>query len=688
LKQRFEKERTMSEQRIDELIARLNEANAKYRLGEPSGMTDREFDARLKELHELEKRHPAFLREDSPTQRIEVEPLTGLTRVRHSVPMLSIENAYTYQEIEKFLDQTNADDYTLEYKVDGVALSLIYENGQLVQALTRGDGVEGDDVTHNAKTIQGIPHKLNPDTANTWSPPERFEIRGEVYMPKSAFQKWNASSGGRYANPRNATAGAIRLLNPAECAKRPLRFIAHSAVTPDDGIDCHTQFLGICHLLGFATASYPVVIGNQTYYNTKKLKTFFQSQYGTEDENKRIGDLDFEVDGIVVKVNDFEKRKAIGGTSIGPKWQVAYKIEKYEGQTTLQEVDWQVGKTGVLTPVGRLSPVEIDGTTVSNATIHNLDIIHSLGLRLYDQVIVRKAGKIIPAIDSVVCHCQCNNEDERSQEIVPPECCPSCGDPVVIEKEEGFGTVVRCVNDQCPTQVASRILFYTSRTAVDMVGLGEQVITWLVDNDKIKDFVDLYGLTEQDFLQVPRVGKTSAKKYVDAVQSRKCPPLDKFLIGLAISNVGEGTTKRLLKVYVTLEEIEEADFYDLANIPDIGNVTAQSIVDFFNGEHWSCLKQKMNSLGVYPAEVPKAEKSEFQPFAGQTIVVTGTLTHYKRNEIEAVIEKHGGKVSGSVSKKTSYVLAGTEAGSKLTKAQQLGVPVIDEDEFVRRITAG
>jgi len=311
-----------------------------------------------------------------------------------------------------------------------------------------------------------------------------------------------------------------------------------------------------------------------------------------------------------------------------------------------------------------------------------LDIIRSLGLRLYDTVIVKKAGKIIPAIDSVVCH----DEDERSQEIVPPETCPSCGDPVVIEQEEDHVTVVRCINRQCPAQVTYRILFYTSRTAVDMTGLGEQVMTRLVDEGRIEDFVDLYGLTVSDFLKVPRVGKTSATKYVKMIQSRKRPPLDKFLIGLAIPGVGEGTSMRLTNVYSTLQEIEDADFDDLAQIPDIGKVTAQSLVDFFGSDHWACLKLKMNEFDVYPAEVPKVEMSEFQPLAGQTIVVTGTLSHYKRNEIESVIKQFGGKVSGSVSRKTDFVLCGTDAGSKLAKANELGIPVIDEDEFIRRIT--
>jgi len=668
------------EQRIDDLVTRLNEANAKYRLGEPSGMTDREFDAQLKELYSLEQQHPEFAREDSPTRRIGIEPLTGLTRVKHSVPMLSIENAYTYQEIEKFLDHTKATSYTLEHKVDGVALSVIYEDGRFVQALTRGDGIEGDDVTHNAKTIQGIPHGLDRDSTDSTFPPERYEIRGEVYMPNSAFQQWNV--GGRYANPRNATAGAIRLLNPAECAKRPLRFIAHSAVTHDDIIVRQDQFLEMCRWYGFETATYPDLVGNQTCYDDQTLRKFFQTQYGTEEELKRIGDMDFETDGMVIKVNSFAQQREIGGTSVGPKWQIAYKIEKYEGQTILQGVDWPVGKTGVLTPVGRLAPVEIDGTTVSNVTIHNLDIIRSLGLRLNDTIIVKKAGKIIPAIDSVVSH----SEDGSSQEIVPPETCPSCGEPVIIEKEADTGTVVRCINGQCPAQVAFRILFYTSRKAVDMSGLGEHVITWFVDEGRIEDFVDLYGLTIEDFLKAPRIGKTVAKKLVDAVQSRKTPPLDKFLIGLAISGVGEGTTKRLTKVYSTLDEIEIADCDDLAQIPDIGKVTAESIIYFFNSDHWAILKHKMNMFGVCPAEKAKAETLEFQPLAGQTIVVTGTLTHYKRDEIETVIEQHGGKTLDSVSKKTSFVLAGVKAGSKLAKAQSLGIPVIDEDEFVRRIT--
>ena len=650
-----------AEQKIDDLVTRLNEANDYYRLGKYSGMTDREFDMRLKELYELEKNHPELMRDDSPTRRIGVEPLSGLTRVKHSEPMLSIANVYTYNELEKFLDQTNATYYTLEHKVDGVALALIYEDGRLVQALTRGDGIFGDDVTHNAKTIQGIPHVLPLS-----HPPKRLEIRGEVYMSKDAFQSWNALHNGKYANPRNATAGAIRLLESLECAKRPLRFIAHSVTGDIKDYDSQKQFWDFVQACGFKTANYHGV------FDVASLKTFFKTQV-----NARINDLDYEVDGVVVKVNLFSERKNIGSNSVGPKWQIAYKTENYEGETVLQEVDWQVGKTGVLTPVARFAPVEIDGTMVSNATIHNLDIIRSLGLRLYDTVIVKKAGKIIPAIDSVVCHC------DGEHEIVPPKTCPSCQMPVTVEREDG--TVVRCTNTLCPAQVAGRILFYTGRTAVDMTGLGESVITSLVESGKIEDFADLYGLTVSDFQEVPRVGKTSAKKYFEMVQSRKHPPLDKFLIGLAIPGAGEGTAKRLTKFCQTLSFIEELGVSQLAQIPDIGKVTAQSIVDFFASAYWEAIKLKMNLYGVSPAEMPKAEKSEFMPLASQTIVVTGTLSHYKRNEIESVIERFGGKASGSVSKKTSFVLAGADAGSKLAKANELGIPVIDEDEFVRRI---
>jgi len=655
----------VSRQRINQLVDLLNECNEKYRKGEPSELTDAQFDRYLRELTTLEADFPDAIRADSPTHRIGVEPLSGLARVKHDVPMLSIENAFSVEEVTKFLDtmdkvfkdhRLGTPEYVIEYKVDGCAVSLIYENGVLDSARTRGDGEFGDDITENAKTIPSIPLQLNLAG--------RGEIRGEILMPISAFQVFNRQK--KYANPRNATAGALRLLDPKECAKRPLAFIAHSVAGHGSFLGCYSQgeFFQRMTEYGIQTPWFRP----RRYYTRADVLDF------CENIAELPGDLDFEIDGFVIKVNHFRAREYAGETSTAPKWAVALKLEKYDAETVLQNVTWPVGKTGVLTPVAELEPVSIDGTTVSRATLHNLDVIARLDLQIGDTVRVEKSGKIIPHVVASVSH------GKKSKKITPPEHCPECNTTLVTERAEKHATVIRCMNSSCPAQIKERIRSFASREGVDIPGLGEQIIDQLVTQGRIKSIADLYSLLESDLTRLDHMGQKSARKLMAAIENSKTPPLEKFLYGLSIPGAGHGTAKRLAKAFGSVESVQNASVLQLTNVPDIGEVTAKSIRGFFTRHETSLMLYTLHARGVRPVWEQKGTGNG-TALTGKTIVVTGTLKNYGRKEIETLIEKHGGKASGSVSRNTTFVVAGDAAGSKLTRANELGIPVYSEEKF-------
>ena len=670
--------------RIRELTDLLNQANDKYRRGERSGLTDTQFDKLLRELKTLEDKHPDAARDNSPTCRIGIEPLSGLVRVKHTTPMLSIENVYTLDELAKFLRKADAEfmrrthrepQWMIEYKVDGAALALVYENGELVSARTRGDGVYGDDVLVNARTISGVPLTLNIPGCRL---PQRVEIRGEAYMKNSAFRNWNAT--GKYANPRNATAGALRLLDPRECAKRPLSFMAHTAADLAafaGNATTQSTFLYLMEKAGFAT---PRLM--ERWCTSAEVLEFCRTAY---DEGSNVTDeVDFETDGLVIKLDDFSLREILGSTSSAPKWAIAYKVEKYEAMTVLNDVTWQMGKTGICAPVAELEPVVIAGTTVSRASLFNLDIIAELGLMIGDTVKVEKAGKIIPHIVSV------ESKGGNRRKIEPPKHCPSCrwelailngrnGEVLLGWEVNERSTVVRCENPSCPAQLADKIVFYASRDGIDIPGIGEQLAGAMVEARLVGDIADLYALTERQLMTLPRMGHGSAAKLVQAIQSRKTPPLEKFLHGLTIPNVGEGTSKRLAKHCRSLAVVAAASESELAAIVDIGPITARSIYHYFHSNHWNTMAKKFQENGVCPADLETTTSS--QALNGLTIVVTGTLENYDRRTIEATIEAHGGKSSSSVSGRTSYVLVGEKPGSKLAKAQALGIPILNESQF-------
>ena len=673
------------QERIHQLTVDLNRYNDLYRRGEPSGVTDSQFDKLLRELKLLEEKHPHHIHVNSPTQRIGIEPLSGHEKAQHIVPMLSIANVYSTEELKDYLKKVESffqerklgfPGWTIEYKVDGCSLTLIYEQGRLVSAVTRGNGGIGEEVLALAKTIQGIPHRLSFSGRNM---PQRVEIRGEVYMKNSAFRKWNERLNGKYANPRGTTAGAMRLLDPKECAKRPLSFLAHSIASPEF-YPAHTktqvEFLEEMKRTGFETSQLTLSDYAHIIMTSEEVVRFCDRAYSEEIDI--TAQVDYETDGLVVKLNDFALRELVGSTSTEPKWEIAFKVECYEGNTVLENVTWQVGKTGVCTPVAELAPVEIDGTTVRRSTLHNLDEIDRLNIQIGDTVLVKKAGKIIPKVVSVTW------PNTQGKVIRPPRKCPACNGLLQIEREKGKAAVIRCYNPGCPAQKVDRIAFYASRESADMVGLGEHVAQMLVDSGLVTDFADLYLLTEENFMSLPHTGRKSAAKLVAAIQNRKSPPLQKFLHGLTIPYVGEGTSKRLARHFKSLENITKATEASLASVKDIGAVTAASIYKFFHSSFWESIMTKLKKAGVSPEKVEEQSQGQ-APLAGKTIVVTGKLVRYTRNQIMEAIEANGGTAGSSISKNTTYLVVGEKAGSKLDKARSLGVSILTEAQFEQMI---
>jgi DNA ligase (NAD+) len=664
--------------KLKTLRQQINEYNFQYRIGGQT-ITDVAFDRLTRDLKGLEKEYPHLITPDSPTQRVGTEPLSGLERRKHTVPMLSIENTYSFESLREFCNgidaQLKSPKYVVELKIDGCAVTLIYKDGVLDHALTRGDGEYGDDITENVTTIPSVPLRLSKPYKGI------LEVRGEIYITQTGLRRLNQTLKTPYKNTRNATAGAIRLLDSRECAKRPLMFFAHTLARDEQEMfACQSGFLEkdsgnpACNRLGLPLAPDSVCLES-----VDDVIVYCESLYS--DGSDVLACLDFDTDGLVVKVNHFEDRNAIGATSAHPKWEIALKVEKYEAVTTLKDVTWQVGKTGVLTPVAELEPVEIAGTIVSRSTLHNVTEIKRLGISINDKVVVEKAGKIIPHVVRV------EETDKGAIPITVPSVCPVCRSPVEagITQTATDTEFFFCTNAKCPAQVVGRILHYCSRDCVDIRGIGETLAAQLVNKYLVVDLADLYTLTPNALLKADRVGKKSAAKLIEAIAEKKSPPLDKFLHGLSITSVGDGTSKRLAKRFGALEAVERASLSDLLSVEDIGEITATDIFNFFRNPYWTDdLKPNLFNAGVYPVwEEPM--KSTNDKLAGKTFVVTGTLEKYDRKGIESLIEQHGGKTSGSVSKNTSFLVAGEKAGSKLDKAKSLGVPVISEQEFEKML---
>lgn len=659
---------------IERLRDEINRHNYLYYIEARPEISDLEFDRLLKRLSELEEQHPEFDSPDSPTHKVGGAPVEGFATVTHRLPMLSIDNVYDEAgvrefdvRIRKLIEPGEKIDYVVEYKVDGVAVALVYENGSLVQAVTRGDGRQGDDITHNARTLIGIPLRLRGKKL-----PQIFEVRGEALINNADFAHVRAAQAAAgeqpFANPRNATAGALKLLDPKLCAQRKVRMFAHSPgyVEPDH-FRTHSEFLE------FAAAS-----GIPTVPRTKVLPGIDEALAYCQELMEQIHELEFEVDGFVIKVNDLDQRRRMGATSKMPRWLIAYKFERYEGTSRIEDISIQVGKTGALTPVAHLRPVEIAGTTVSRASLHNRDELARLGVKIGDWVIVEKAGKIIPHVVRVEEH----RRDGSESDFHFPTVCPECQTEVV--QDEG-GVYVRCPNPSCPAQLRESLRFFASRAAMDIEGLGIKLIEQLIDSGLVNSFADIYRLKDRrdDLLKLERMGEKSADNLLEGVEVSRTRPLWRLLTGLNIRHIGTRTAQILADEFGTLDVIMQKSAEDLAAVLEIGPVIAQSVYDYFHSEIGRKIVEELRERGLnFGSPVtPKAAGL----LTGKTIVVTGTLTKYSRDEIKELIHKHGGKPAGSVSKQTDFVVAGEKAGSKLDKAKELGVAVLTEDDFEKLI---
>ena len=670
---------------IDRLRERIRHHDRLYYVEARPEITDREYDQLLEQLRSLEEKHPALVVTDSPTQRVGGEPVPHLRSVRHRLPMLSMENTYSAGDlaawgtkVEKLLrgpaDET-ADgagaapaaepiDWMLELKIDGVAVSLTYDDGLLVLGATRGNGVVGDDITHNIRTIHGVPLRLELD-----SPPRSIEVRGEVYMTNSDLVALNEEQSRRglppFANTRNVAAGSIRLLDPRECAERPLRFFCHG-VGDSTGLGAASQ----SELLEWAQrAGLPVAPRSRRFESLDALV-----ERGTE-LIEELHELDFEVDGFVVKVDRFDQQRRLGSTAKSPRWAIAWKFEKFEATTRLAGIRVQVGRGGTVTPVADLEPVELAGTTVRRASLHNADEVQRKDVRVGDVLVVEKAGKVIPHVVRVEKHL-------RTEELAPwkpPTHCPECRTELVRDPE---GVFIRCPDVDCPARCRERLKFFASRGAMDIEGLGDKLVEQLVATGLVRDSADLYALTTGQLEPLERMGEKSARSLVDAIEKSRKRGLARVLNALGIRHVGPRVATLLCERFPSIDRLREASEEQLAAVQEIGPVIAASVHEWLASEHGIRSIDGLRKAGV-GLEVLAAERAAAGPLTGKTLVVTGTLAGFSRQEAEEAIRRAGGRASSSVSKKTDYLVAGEEAGSKLDNARKLGVKILDEQEFVK-----
>lgn len=667
---------------IESLREELHRHTYLYYVEAKPEISDREFDQLLKNLEKLETEHPEFDSPDSPTKKVGGEPIEGFETVAHRLPMLSIDNVYDEgalhefdTRIRKLLEEKEPLEYSIEFKIDGVALALVYENGVLVQALTRGDGTQGDDITSNARTIRGVPLRLHGDSI-----PSILEIRGEAYISNSDFAELRLKQQERgeqlFANPRNTTAGGLKLLDPKQCAARQIRFMAHG-VGYYDGIEFPTH---IDYLQSVKNFGLPVTPDVKAFPTMKETLDYAQSLMS------QIGEIDFEVDGLVIKVNNLSQRIRLGNTSKSPRWLIAYKWEKYEAVTKVNDIGINVGKSGALTPVAFLEPVEIAGTTVSRSSLHNIDELERLGIMIGDTVVVEKAGKIIPHIVRV----ELEKRDGSERPFVFPEKCPECDSKVV---QDDGGVYVRCVNPICPAMLRESLRYFCSRQAMDIEGLGIKVVEQLIEAGLVSSFSDLYRLhlRKDELLALERMGTKSVDNLLEGIEKSKSQPLWRLLTALNIRHVGASNARILANQFGTVDAISSQTEETLSQVDEIGPVIAASVSQFFQSDFGRQIINELQSLGLNmgdPVPEEDSQSNEELPLNGKTIVVTGTLEKFSRDEIQDMIRKFGGKPSSSVSSKTNFVVAGENAGSKLDKAQKLGVEVISEEEFLAMIQPG
>ncbi|REJ64591.1 MAG: NAD-dependent DNA ligase LigA [Planctomycetota bacterium] len=647
----------------------IRDHDRKYYVDNAPEISDLEYDRLFKRLEALEAANPELVTPDSPTQRVGGAPVPHLEQVAHRLPMLSIENSYDTDELRKFHDRVarrlpdEPIEWVVELKIDGVAASVRYENGELVQGVTRGDGEVGDDITHTIRTVADVPLRLTGENL-----PAVLEVRGEVYMTNSRLVELNeerqAAGEVLYANTRNLAAASIKLLDPREAATRQLRMFCH----------------GLGEVEGIRSTNYLDYLGELAEYGLRPtpraahFTNFDDALAHCEELIESLHELDFEIDGLVLKVNDFGQRERLGNTAKSPRWLIAYKFEKYEAITRLNQIRVQVGKTGAITPVADLEPVELAGTTVSRASLHNAEEIERKDVRVGDVVVVEKAGKIIPHIVRVEKH----ERQGRPRKFVFPTECPECDSPLV--KDEG-GVYIRCPNLHCPAQVKERVRYFASRNAMDIDGLGDKLVEQLVNDGLVRGFADLYALGADQLQQLERMGKKSSEKLIAAIEASKHRGLARLLNALSIRHVGRTVAGVLAREFGSLEALAEADVQRLSEIDEIGEIIAESVAEFFRSDYGRRTVAELREAGVDFKAEKADETTSGNQLAGKTFVVTGTLVGFTREEIQDLIERHGGRAASSVSKKTDYVVAGEKAGSKLDKARSLDIPVLSEDEF-------
>ena len=650
-----------AQKRVEELRAVIEKNNRLYYDQDAPELEDYQYDALTRELRELEAAFPQLVSETSPTQHVGGTASSRFAKVTHAVKMESLLDAFSYEELRDFdrrvRDAGIQPEYVVEIKIDGLSCSLEYENGTLVRASTRGDGLVGEDVTANVMAIRRVPKQLK-------DAPEYLEVRGEVYMPHQAFQKLCAEQelqgAAPFKNPRNAAAGSLRQKDAKVTAGRGLSiFVFNVQQIRGKTLSSHAESLDYLKSLGLQVSP--------RYHVVRDIEDAIQE---IEQIGQNRAKLDFDMDGAVIKVNAFDQRGLLGSTNKFPRWAIAFKYPPEVKETTLRSIEVAVGRTGVLTPTACFDPVFLAGTTVGRATLHNEDFIRQLGLCIGDTIQVRKAGDIIPEVIAVTAHAQ------DAQPYQMPAVCPSCGAPVVHLEDEA---ALRCVNPECPAQALRNIIHFASRDAMDIDGLGTAVATQLVSKGMVHSAADLYTLTLEQLLTLDKFKEKSATNLLQAIQHSKQNNLDKLLFGFGIRNIGDKAAALLAEHFGSMQAIREATAEQIGEIDGFGGVMAQSVLEFFAKEGTADLVHRLADCGVnmqWKGE-PKGDK-----LAGKTLVVTGTLETLSRSEAEALIVKNGGKASGSVSKKTSYVVAGAAAGSKLTKAQALGVPVLTEQEFL------
>lgn len=635
-------------------------------------ITDAEYDRMMVRLRELEARYPDSIPADSPTQRVGGRASSQFTEVRHLEPLLSLGNVFSAEELRAFDERVHSGlpagskvEYVMEPKIDGLACSLIYENGKLVRAATRGDGVVGENVTANVRTIRSIPLTLKVPEGE--AVPELLDVRGEVYMPRQAFMRLNEQRAERgeseFANPRNAAAGSLRQLDPQVTASRSLSFFAYYLVG-EGAQPKHSESLALLARYGFKVSE-----------NYKVVENIDEAIKYIGDFNELRQGLSYDTDGAVIKVNDVYQQRILGATGKDPRWATAYKYPPEQAETTLEDIDWRVGRTGVLTPTAVLTPVKLSGSVISRATLHNEDFIRAKDIRIGDRVVINKAGEIIPEVLRVVA--EKRTGDEKEVEI--PSVCPECGWRVERQGEEA---AIRCTNPHCPALGREGLIHFVSRDAMNIDGCGPSVINALLDAGLVRDAADLYSLRKEDLLKLERMGEKSADNLLAALTESKKNELDKLLFALGIRHVGAKVARILATEFGSMEKLQQAQPEELAQIRDIGDKIAESAVTWLNVPANIDLVERLAAAGLTMTFTPPASQED-NPFFGKTLVFTGAMPTLGRAEAKTMAQDVGAKVSGSVSRKTDYVIAGAEAGSKLEKAQQLGVTVIDEAEFLR-----